>query len=182
MEAFPALDPYEASQWDIFKLGSPSSLHHPPARSHWPRLSNQDGDASSHSESGHESNVLITNDMLELSRGSPDFGSLSLFGRDLEELTITTVNPKETVLGFKDEHIFPLIMPENQIPPQLPALSPPPRLLPLENVGPSPILQGTNSRRYLGDAFLRPNTDIRGNRVVPVRPFACTGNCGDSEW
>jgi hypothetical protein len=180
MGVFPAPDPNEASQWDIFELGSPSSFHHPPA---WLRLSNQNEDASSRSESGRESNVPIANDMVELSRGGPDFGSLSPFGQALpEELTITTVNPKETILGFKDDHTFPAIMPKNQIPPQLPAPSPPPTLLTLENVGPSPILQGINSRGYLCDAFLRPNTDIRGNRALPAKPFTCAGNCGNSEW
>ena len=121
--------------------------------------------------------------MIEFSGNGPDSGSWSPFGQDLP-LAITTINPKETILGFKADLTPPRIMLENQVSPQLPApsVSPMPDPFPLENAVPSPTLRGTNSRRYVDDTFFHSDIDIRENRVVPVRRFACTGKCGNPEW
>jgi hypothetical protein len=177
----PPLDPNKTYQQNILEFGSLTSLDHLPT--YWLGLSNQIGNTSSRSEFGHEFNVPFANDMVELLRGGPDFGSLPPFGQDLpEEPTITTINPKQTILGIKDDFAAPPIMFENEIPPQPPTPSFPPMPASLENVLPSPTLQGVDSEKDVDDTFFNPDIDIRENRVVPARPFACAVDCGRLEW
>jgi len=121
--------------------------------------------------------------MVELSGNGPGFGSWSPFGQYLpEEQTITSVNPKETILGPKVNHTFPPITLDNEIPSQLPTPSFPPMLSSLDNVVPSPTLQSTDYEKCVHGISFGLDLDIRENRVVPARRFACTGKCGDSEW
>jgi hypothetical protein len=122
--------------------------------------------------------------MIGLSWDGPAFGSWPPFGQSLPgELKITTVDPKETIIGFEAGFTFPPIIYGNKGPPQLPALSVPPMAdpLPPENAVSSPTVSVMDSRRCVYDTSFRPGADIRANRAVPVR-FACAGKCGDSEW
>jgi hypothetical protein len=122
--------------------------------------------------------------MIELSWDGSTSGSWPPCVQSLqEELNITTVDPKETIIGFEAGFTFPPILSGNKGSPQLPAPSVPPVAdpLPPENAVSSPTMSVMDSRRCVYDTSFRPGADIRANRAVPVR-FACAGKCGDSEW
>jgi hypothetical protein len=58
----------------------------------------------------------------------------------------------------------------------------PPGPCPLENAIPSPTVRGIGSERCVDDASSCLHTDIRENRMDPLKTFACAGKCGNSEW
>jgi hypothetical protein len=119
--------------------------------------------------------------MVGLSGNDAGFGIWLPLGQSLpEELTIRGVNPIETILNVEVDFTFP----GNESPPQVLAPFNPliPGHLSFENDVPSPTPQDIGFRLYVGIIFFHPETDIRANRAISVRPFACAGKCGNSEW